>query len=263
MTLDELIAVGLEKILLGAATFEVGRDLIMTTRDSMSVDDLVALEIDGMGLRLSAAVAASRRSKPAEPVDPPPSIVLPPPDTWAALYRPAVPAVKRPVVVTREERQRLREEAERAKQERRDINAARLIEAEERRAEWRARVTRAGLDPATEPSRYDLQKAELGMALDNFASDRAREMLKSITLQAEDGSQRNLFDFTTADVDKWERMSDKRSKSWAARAEWFRDVRAALNEYDVQTIGGLPGEYADQFADRAEALWKSEAAAAA
>ena len=99
---------------------------------------------------------------------------------------------------------------------------------------------------------------EVMPALQTYASDYAKTVLKSIVLQGSDGEMRGLLDFTMADAEKWVSQSGVRAAGWEARQKWFQSVCDAFTLYQVATIGQLPGDVADGLAEGAEAIWKRD-----
>lgn len=98
--------------------------------------------------------------------------------------------------------------------------------------------------------------------LNQYASDYAKKVLKSIPLLGADGTMKSLLDFTAADARKWADTATVLARNWAEKQAWFTSVCDALGKYKAATIGQLPGEIADRLADEAEAIWKREVVAA-
>lgn len=94
--------------------------------------------------------------------------------------------------------------------------------------------------------------------IDFEAEERAIKLLKSITLQAQDGSMQTLLDFGLDDLDKWERNSRAKSRGWKIREKWFRKTRSLLEQHGVCRIGDLPSDVMTDVAEGARKIWKKE-----
>lgn len=84
------------------------------------------------------------------------------------------------------------------------------------------------------------------------------EKLRAIVLQGADGSMRSLFDFTQADLERWETSADKRAIAWDRRREWFVNARDKLATHGVEAIADLPADALLELGEQAVKVWEND-----
>lgn len=267
MNIETLITQGSEMLESdGTPPQKVARELLDTYWNEMTRADQIALAVDGLGARIGVE-QYMRRIRPVAPTPRPMSIPEPP--------------------KTRREEERQRKEAARREREKRDQERADIKAIHDQvecssthggdispsRCMWlrgalsippgpareaeieRARKTNQQWN-AEDSARVAKRVATLELYVDIKSQEYAKKVLKSLRLEASDGTMRTFFDFTLADAEKWLAKSDTLAESWAERRSWFEDVCQALRTYTVETIGDLPDEIGEALAGRAEAIWK-------